>query len=304
MSSACGIFHHSQLYVSGRTNFDKTDNKLYAYSPDVDIWKVLPPCPLKWSGIAVWRDNLVLLGGEETTATSRNSVPSNRVAVWENGKWVCSLPPMIIARVSPMAVADEQYLAAAGGREDHLARSVEVLSRKTLQWNMVRSLPVQIHPHSYTICKNSLYLLHRDTSTIIQVNVHKFLKQSAVSPNLDASPSLGSSGREVVTEEKFKPEVSWNAIPRMPVEPLRVASVGGYVVVFSTSETRHGNMDIHGYFPETNSWWLVGTTPTLSATTACVSSTESGLFLVGGDGKDSKFSQKLQQAAFKKSLSS
>ena len=76
---------------------------VYAYSPGVDMWKVLPPSPLKWFSMAAWNNELVLIGGKEES--TKQPTMTNKLAVWKNNKWEFSLPPMSIARLSPLAAA-------------------------------------------------------------------------------------------------------------------------------------------------------------------------------------------------------
>ena len=292
MSSVQGVVYHNKLYLGGHTSSAKADSMLYAYCPDIDIWKVFPPCPLKWFGMAVWRDQLILLGGKE--ANSKKSAITNKLVVWEDGKWVYSLPPMLIARVSPLVVVHENHLALAGG--GHLGRSVEVLESSTMQWCRVSSLPINCFPHLSTVCGDHLYLLHPETGRILQAHVPTFVRQKEEYPITDSSSfaskdeSMSSETRDIIEAGSM-----WRQLPRPPVVPLRLTTVGGYIVVFS-----HGNrkedLAVDGYFPETNSWCLMGRLPATMSSAACISSPEKQLYIAGGDSINPQFSQKLYQA--------
>ena len=240
----------------------------------------------------------------EASNSPGKAAVTRKVIVWKDGKWVAALPPMIIPRVSPTVVADGHYLAVTGGRKGYLGKSIEVLDSKALQWYMVPSLPIQSLPHTFAICNNMLYLLHSESGRIIQASVSTFLRQKEENSNSDTSFLLEESSEvSSINSEDDEMDVGtiWSSVPKPPIKPLRIASIGGYIVVFSPSSSQ-GSMDIHGYFPETDSWWLVGTTPTLPSSTTCVCSPHKQLYLVGGASGSSQFSQKLYQAAFTKSV--
>lgn len=302
MSSAYGVFYHNQLHLGGHTSNAKADSILYAYSPDIDIWKVLPSCPLKWFAMAVWRDQLILLGGKE--ANSKKSAMTNKVVVWEDGKWEPSLPPMLIARVSPIVVVHGTYLAVAGGRRGYLGGSVEVLESSTLQWSAVSPLPMNCFLHTATVCDDHLYLLDLKTGRILQANISAFVRQEEETTLITDSSLLDESSElESVYSEMNETEVGsiWRPLPRSPVTPLRLTTVGGYIVVFSHGNSGEGNLTVHGYFPETNSWYLMGKLPAVTSSTACVTCPEKQLYLAGGDCINSQYSQKLYQATLKTS---
>ena len=116
MKDACGVFYKKQLHIGGGcTGNPKADSMIYAYSPDVDMWKVLPPCPLKWFAMAAWNKQLVLIGGKEVGGESQTqqSAMTTKLAVWQSGEWEFSLPPMQVARVSPTAVSHGRHLASS-----------------------------------------------------------------------------------------------------------------------------------------------------------------------------------------------
>ena len=289
-----GVFYHNQLYLGGQTNNSKTDSMLYVYCPDIDIWKVLPPSPLKWFAMAVWRDQLVLLGGKE--ANSKTSTLSNKVVVWEGGQWEPSLPPMLNARVSPLVMAHENYLALAGGRNDLLGRSVEVLESNRLQWCTVSSLPMNCYLHTSAKCGHYIYLLHLRTGRILQATISAFVTQKEEACLMRDSSSLAVETESISSEMgDFETGSIWSPIPKPPVIPLRLTTVGGYIVVFCR-ENKDEDFTVHGYFPETHSWCLVGRLPAVSSSAACITSPEKELFIAGGDSSSSKYSHKLYQA--------
>lgn len=298
MKDVCGAFYNKQLHIGGGcTGNPKADSMLYAYSPDVDMWKVLPPSPLKWFAMATWNKKLVLIGGKELGSAEKMT---NKVAVWEKSKWEFSLPPMLIARVSPTAVSHGRYLAVAGGRRGYLGCSVEVLDSSSMQWSRIPAVPINALPHTSAVCSNKLYLMHQKTGKILYADIPTFVKQKREDfiPDSSSLEDLSDSG-ESVSSDIYDNEITaiWQPIPKPPVLPLRIASVGGYLAVFSHGNSGEGNLAVHAYFPETNSWYQVGKFPEATSNISCFTSPDSKLYIAGGDSIKSQYSQKMFQAA-------
>ena len=311
MKNAFGVFYNGQLHVGGGcTGNPRADSTVYAYSPDVDMWKVLPPCPVKWFGMTVWNDQLVLLGGKEEN--SKKAVMTNKLVTWENGKWEFSLPPMLVARVSPIAMSYEKYqpkyLVVAGGRRGYLGYSVEVLDSTSMQWHHMPSLPISCQPHTTMVCGNHLYLMQQKMGKILHTDIANFMKQKeefkTESMSMeDLSDSGESHSGESISSDSYETEVSpiWQQIPKPPVQPLRITTVGGYVVVFSHGSSGDGNFTVHAYFPETNSWYQIGKLPGISSSMSisCIASPEKKLYIIGGDSIHTQYSQKIIRVAIK-----
>ena len=117
MKNAQAVIYNGELHVGGGyTRKPKSDAMVYAYDENFDLWHELPAgCLLKWFGMAVFRGQLVAVGGKET-AGGRGST-SNKLATWDGGKaeWTFSLPPMTTARASPVAFSHGPYLVHVDG---------------------------------------------------------------------------------------------------------------------------------------------------------------------------------------------
>lgn len=308
------MFYNNQLHIGGgSTGNARGDSMVYAYSPDLDIWKVLPPSPLRWFTMAVWNKHLLLIGGSEERESLEKPSMSKKVAVWKNGEWCFSLPPMKIARVSPTAVSHGGYLAVFGGRRGYLGYSVEVLESETsTEWLHTATVPLNPSQHTTTLCGDNIYLLHQKSGKILQANTSTFVQQrgdtTTTSSNSDTQQRLSKSNTpadqqhsdseeshssESITSDIDTANSLWQALPKPPVPPLQVASVGGYLVVFSHGNSGDGNLTIHAYFPETGSWYQIGKFPGISSGMTCVASPDKHLYIAGGDTINSKFSQKM-----------
>lgn len=300
MKDACGVFFKNQLHIGGGcTGNPKADSMVYAYSPDVDMWKVLPPCPLKWFSMTTWNKQLILIGGKEPGDTQKPTM-TNKLATWQSGNWEFTLPPMQVARVSPMAIPHGRYLAVAGGRRGYLGYSTEVLESTSMTWSHVPSVPISTRPHTTAMCSNKLYLLHQKSGKILHTDVSMFVKQKKEDLNIDGN-SLGdmSDSGESVSSDLYESELSsiWTPVPKPPVSALRIASVGGYLTVFSHGNSGEGNLAVHSYFPETNTWYQVGKFPGASSSISCFTSPDKKLYITGGHSINSQYSQKIFQAS-------
>ena len=82
------------------------DDKLYLgvcamvleFSADLAAWKVLPLTPISCFGLSIYHSQLVLVGDWP------NGTISNKLWVYDNDAWHCSLPPMPTCRYDPVVV--------------------------------------------------------------------------------------------------------------------------------------------------------------------------------------------------------
>ncbi len=271
---------------------------LYAYSPDVDMWKVLPPCPLKWFGMAEWNGQLVLIGGMDADKAD-SQIITNRLAVWERGKWEFSLPAMLAARLSPTVVSHGRHLAVTGGRRGYQGCCVETLNADTMQWQRLPPVPINTLPHTTAVCHGKIYLMQQRSGKILHADLRTFLEQKTEDSNPDTNLQDERSDSSESDTSDLDSSSIWKPITKPPVSPLQMASIGGYAAVISHGTSGEGNLDIHAFFPETNSWYMIGKYPALMSKLSCITSPKKELFIAGGDLISSQCSQKIFQAAMK-----
>ena len=299
MKGACGVFHDNQLLIGGGcTGNSKADSRLYAYSPDVDMWKVLPPSPLKWFGMVEWKGQLVLIGGKDAGRTD-DHILSNKLAVWERGKWQFSLPAMPIPRVSPTAVSHGKYLAVTGGRRGYLGCCVDTLDADSMQWHRLPSVPINTLPHTTAVCNNKIYLLHQRSGKILHTDLQTFLEQKSedTKPDQSSLEEQSDSGESDLFD--LDSSLIWKPILKPPVPPLQMASIGGHIAIFSHGTSGEGHLAVHAFFPETNSWYMIGKFPALTPTISCITSPKKQMYVAGGELISSQYSQKMFQAVMK-----
>ena len=117
------------------------DQIVQVYNIDTGKWSTLPPAPQYDSEAIAINNNLVLIGGKE----SSTGKITNMVSTWlvEEEKWTQTIPPMSTRRVRPGVLLLKNFLFVFGGRgedDETLLDSFEVLNVEENQWSSGRGL--------------------------------------------------------------------------------------------------------------------------------------------------------------------
>ena len=124
-------------YLAGGATPDARSNQIVlVYNIDTGKWTTLPPAPQYNSEAIAINNNLVLIGGKESSTRKI----TNMVSTWlvEEEKWTQTIPPMSTRRYRPSVLVLKNYLFVFGGRgEDNetLLDSFEVLDIEENQWS-------------------------------------------------------------------------------------------------------------------------------------------------------------------------
>ena len=130
------------VYLAGGVAPDARSAQIVqVYNIDTGMWSTLPPAPQYCSEATAINNNLVLIGGLESS-TNKNT---NKVSTWlvEEEKWTQTIPPMSTRRVRPGVLLLKNFLFVFGGLgedKETLLDSVEVLNVEANQWNSGRRL--------------------------------------------------------------------------------------------------------------------------------------------------------------------
>ena len=282
MKNAQAVFYEGQLYVGGGyTGRSKTDATMYTYDVTFDHWNTVPTStPLKWFGLAVFNDALVLIGGRETKAPLAEC--SNRLASWdgETGEWVKRLPSMAFARTMPTVFTWKSQLVVAGGQRGALDYSIEVLDAGTMQWRHAAPPPLRISPFHSLVLGDVWYLLKTESgcSPSLQcADIDSFL-----------APALPDSQPTASRAALWKQHS-----PLSPMSPFRIAAVGDYPVIFLPSTSNGGSLAVHAFLPSSQTWSYIGKVPGLCRNSTAVVAPRGELILIGGDGGNFEFSDKV-----------
>ena len=130
------------VYLAGGATLDfRSSQIVQVYNIDTGKWSTLPPAPLMDSEAIAINNNLVLIGGGE----SSTGEITNMVSTWlaEEEKWTQTIPPMSTRRYKPGVLLLKNYLFVFGGEaedEETLLDSFEVLNIEENQWSSGRGL--------------------------------------------------------------------------------------------------------------------------------------------------------------------
>ncbi len=242
-------------------------------------WSTLPTVSYGHFSLAVFRGQLVLVGGWDVAA--RHVI--SQLLVWDanSSTWTLSLPPMPTARDTPSALGYNEYLLVAGGVDGRKAIDiVEILNGDTREWFKASPLPVAGYSFKTAYHKGDWYLMGGDVysihSSVVHTSVHTLI--DTAQGRQQPSPSV------------------WASLPDLPVDssPLAIwggalLAMGGMVKEHMTSpdaiarrKTVSRSSKIHAYCPRTNSWSHVGDMPTQGCAHTVVSLPTGELLVIGG----------------------
>ena len=142
------------------------------FSADLAAWKVLPLPPVSDFGLSTYHSQLVLVGGK----LNMNGTTSNKLWVYDNDAWHCSLPPMPTGRKYPVVVntGTPEYLVVAGGYPYH-ADPIEVEVLMEGQW--VSCAPLYSKPrHGAGIHNGNLYFSCPDRDSVVYCQLESLVK--------------------------------------------------------------------------------------------------------------------------------
>ncbi len=235
-------------------------------------WSTLPTVSHGNFGLAVFRGQLVLVGGWDAAA----SAVMSQLLVWDanSSTWTCSLPPMPTARNKSSALGYNKYLLVAGGWDGRkVVDIVEILNSDTREWFKASPLPVAGHNCKTTYHKGDWYLMGGDGDSIHYSVVH-----TSVRTLIDTA-----QGRQ-----QPSPSV-WASLPDLPRQnsPLAIwggtlVALGGVVAEQATYKALSRSSNIHAYCPHTNSWSHIGDMPTQGCAHAVVPLPTGELLVIGG----------------------
>ena len=195
------------------------------FSADFAAWKVLPLPPVSGFTLSTYHSQLVLVGG------LLNGTTSNKLWVYDNDAWHCSLPPMLTGREYPVVVntGTPEYLVVAGGHQAVPIEVVEVLMEG--QW--VSCAPLYSNPTDGCIHNGNLYF-SCERNSVVYCQLESLVK-ACVQP--DGVSDTGGL---------------WNCLPLLDVYIWLLAAYGKFLICLTTSG------DLHALSPDTESWVHVG----------------------------------------------
>ncbi len=288
MKNASAVIFKDEVCVGGGYTGDPaTDCVIYTYNSPFDLWgsmRVFAPC--KWFGMVVFNQKLVLVGGKQALGGGSSAECWNKLTVWDGdtNEWSHSLPPMHAARVAPTTFTHGSFLVVAGGRKGRLDYNVEVLNGDTMQWAQTSSLPLKCSPQTS--------LTHQGYWYLVSVELSCCLLYSRVEDILKPALAKRESGESLPS-----PSPNWSTLPLPPSPPLRMATVGNFLLAISQTTNNGKNLAIHAYSPDSQSWSHIGKVPAICTTASTIVTPEGELMFLGGDAGNYGYSNKVHKVA-------
>ena len=199
-SSIQAVVVGDNVYVGGGY-CDKGDTfktTVMVYSLYTGSWGTLPPYQTKYFGMAAVNNQLVLVGGRNTST----GIVSNVLGVWDEGSqiWTHSFPEMPTSRHSVVITSYQNWLIIAGGEDEKRYRSktVELLDTLSKQWYEGSPLPDVYSEMSSAINGNMWYLSRGRSSKstnnkhVLSVCLDELISQAASQSAVTTSPSTPS----------------------------------------------------------------------------------------------------------------
>ena len=217
---------------------------VYSFRVPQNKWTKLPPCKYAYFSMAVVKDQLTTIGGEDDKQTT------NSLVSYSGKRWEEVLSPMPTRRKSPAAATTPTHLVVAGGRskQDLFGSNlsiVEVLNTKTRQWSRANDVPKTLaYPH-ISICDGSIYLSNGTGSTFFTCSVREIL--DSCKPTSSKSTDDGSV---------------WSRLADIPVSKASLITLKSRVLVIGGCSDDTPTGAIHCYDLAINSWSATDEMPT------------------------------------------
>ena len=136
-ADATAVLIGRNVYLAGGIAPDvRSAMIVQVYNIDTGKWSILPPAPQYWSEAIAINNNLVLIGGRESSTDKRTNMVSTWLVAEE--KWTQTIPPMSTRRSRTGVLLLKIFLFVFSGRgedEDTLFDSFEVLNVEENQWS-------------------------------------------------------------------------------------------------------------------------------------------------------------------------
>ena len=162
--------------VHGNIAYFSTGYNVYSYLLLQNKWTEPTPCEYEEFGMAILKDKLTTIGGQNNVSGTTKSILCLSKSV-SKMKWEKLLPPMLTNRIWPAAQTTSSHLVVAGGRTEQfgdILLTVEVLDLNTLRWSFASSSPKALKYPKMTLCDKYFYL--SEHNTILSCSVEELLK--------------------------------------------------------------------------------------------------------------------------------
>ena len=250
-----------KVYVGGGSTDRRGDSYLiFQYNSVGDEWSTLPPCPVRYFGLAQLSGELLTVGGAKHNALVFGKISGKvyRYQPASSKKWKKSLQPMPTARFCLSVVSTQSALIACGGTtgfsdgKPELCTSVEVYVTETSQWHTADSLCIPCDTMSSATISGTAYLLGRFTTDNKPTNTAMYapvasLIQKAISHPQQSSGATRDNSSSI-----------WKTIQDAPLYGSAAANLGGALLTIGGRDDKGKSPAVYIYTPTTDSWRRIG----------------------------------------------
>ena len=265
------------VYVGGDAGYGSPNNYIVmAYNTRSCKWHQLPPYTAESFAMVVINNQLVLVGGYDSTCHT-----TNLLGMWDTGssQWTRPYAAMPTARGYPSTVVYNQWLIVAGGwTGDRTLFSVEVLDVASNQWYSAPSTPTPWSSMKSTTLGDMWYLMGGygyggDTDIVCSVSLPDLIYRTL-------SSSSGSTHYDM-----------WKKISGLGHYHSTPLCMGGALLAVGGRRVKDHEpvSTIQCYVPETKEWVEVGRLPSPLSNCTCTFTLDKKILVFGGSSLLSVF---------------
>ena len=142
------VVHKQRVFVCG-------EERVQIYDVKANKWSTVPPSPYSLSRATIIKDQLTLIGGEDT------HIPTNKLLTWTGEEWLELYPPMHTARYHPGVLAIGDLIIVSGGVNNKQLDTIEFLDIKNRMWTQSNlKFPRPLSEHHMALCGEYIYIYH------------------------------------------------------------------------------------------------------------------------------------------------
>ena len=267
-AEATAVLIGRNVYIAGGGAPDfRSSQIVQVYNIDTGKWSTLPPAPQYCSEAIAINNNLVLIGGYESSTDKT----TNMVSIWlvEEEKWTQTIPPMSTRRFRPGVLLLKNYLFVFGGiGEDGktLLDSFEVLNIEENQWSNGRGLlPQPLESLQLGIFGDAVIL------TGVWISIY--------TPTVESWKIPVRVLEDSVTNSSSQP-IQWTPIANTPYKSPSLLTKSKQPVLVGGRSRGQPTKDISLYTP--NRWEIVGHLSEPRIRPAVVAISDTSFLVFGG----------------------
>ena len=261
-----------KVYVGGGHTDWSNNHIVMVYDISSGKWAKLPPYWARGFAMTVINNQLVLVGGQVHERYSKV------LGVWraESKEWTHPYPEMSRARFRCSAAVYNEWLLVAGGYENAMLSSVEVMNTVTLRWYAAAAPPTPTpwEQMSTAVVGDICYFMggftgidFAATTVVYSVSLSALISQ------------LHSQG----SRKKGRKNQIWKEIRGLQTTLSTPLSISGSLLAVGGRDKGNKVVTaIHLYQPDTGEWVKVGDLQTSRYWCTCAMTTDREMLVAGG----------------------